>query len=73
MKTMDITEDVKRLSDIQRMIGQIGGKSDEDWIDDFCAMIADYIVELFIAKQGYTCLTMPYNKVTYDTKESDTE
>lgn len=47
---MNITDDVKRLSDIQRMIGQISGKSDEGWIDDFCAMIADYIIELFLAK-----------------------
>ncbi len=47
---MNITEDVNRLSYIQRMIGQISGKSDEDWIDDFCIMIGDYITELFIAK-----------------------
>ena len=50
VRTMNITEDVKRLSDIQRMIGQISGKSEEDWIDDFCAMIGDYITELFLAK-----------------------
>ena len=49
-RAMNITEDVKRLYDIQRMIGQIGGKIDEDWIDDFCAMIGDYITELFLAK-----------------------
>ena len=54
--------DVKRLSDIMYMLGDIEGECDKDYITDYCETIASYIKELFIKVHGIE----PF-------KESDTE
>lgn len=49
---MNITEDMKRLSDICYKVGFIGASRDDDIGDEFADDIVGYIAELFSAKRA---------------------
>lgn len=54
MSELPITEDLRRLGEVCRLVGYITGLADQPIADEYGDIITEYIAELFTAKRGET-------------------